>query len=72
MERSGNCGSNHPGVARFNGEWYLFYHTGANGGDYNRAVCVDRMTFNADGTINPVPFSKDGIFAPSGNTAPKQ
>jgi len=62
MERSGNCGSNHPGVANFNGEWYLFYHTGANGGDFNRAVCVDRMTFNADGTINPVPFSKDGIF----------
>ncbi len=62
MERSGNCGSNHPGVANFNGEWYLFYHTGANGGDYNRAVCVDKMTFNADGTINPVPFSKEGIF----------
>ena len=37
-------------------------HTGANGGDYNRAVCVDKMTFNADGTINPVPFSKEGIF----------
>ena len=62
MERSGNCGSNHPGVANFNGEWYLFYHTGANGGDFNRAVCVDRMTFNEDGTINPVPFSKEGIF----------
>ncbi len=62
MERSGNCGSNHPGVANFNGEWYLFYHTGANGGDFNRAVCVDKMTFNADGTINKVPFSKEGIF----------
>ncbi len=65
MERSGNCGSNHPGVANFNGEWYLFYHTGANGGDFNRAVCVDRMTFNADGTINPVPFSSEGIFGAS-------
>ena len=43
-------------------DWYMVYHRftrpegikmGLSGG-YNREVCIDRMYFNADGTIQPV------------------
>ncbi len=38
------------------GEYYIVYHRwGIPGGDGNhREICVDKMTFNADGTIAPV------------------
>jgi|GEM_PF-1235152 len=39
-----------------NGEYYIVYHRWAiPGGDGNhREICIDKMTFNADGTIAPV------------------
>ena len=43
-------------VGEFRGKWCVFYHTaelsGAN--DYRRPVCVDELTFDADGKIIPV------------------
>jgi hypothetical protein len=52
-----DASTSHPGVARFAGEWYLVYHlsNGPNGGGtYRREVAVDKLTFNADGTIKKV------------------
>jgi len=43
-------------------EWYIVYHrhplgtTGAN----QRVIAIDRMYFDADGTIEPVKMTKDG------------
>ena len=54
----------HPGVVEFNGQWYLFYHNatltidGHNGAIGRRSVCVDKMEFNADGTIKFVQQTK--------------
>ena len=57
-------GTGHHAVINIPGtdEWYIVYHRftrpegvkmGLSGG-YNREVCIDRMTFNPDGTIIPV------------------
>jgi hypothetical protein len=49
--------TNHAGVAQFAGQWYLVYHVsnGPNGGGtYRREVAVDKLTFNADGTIQMI------------------
>lgn len=58
--------TNHPGVADFKGESYLFYHTdelpsgvGEDSGPH-RSVCVDKFTYNDDGTIDPVSMT-DGV-----------
>lgn len=50
----------HPGIAEFNGEWYLFYHNavlsldGHDGAIGRRSVCFDKLYYNSDGTMKPV------------------
>jgi hypothetical protein len=49
--------TSHPAVAELAGQWYLVYHlsNGPNGGGtYRREVAIDKLTFNADGTIQKV------------------
>ena len=49
--------TSHPGVAEFAGEWYLVYHLsdGPNGGGtYRREVAIDKLFFDADGSIQRV------------------
>ncbi|WP_069658509.1 family 43 glycosylhydrolase [Arcticibacter eurypsychrophilus] len=48
--------TNHPGVVDYKGKTYLFYHNGAlpGGGGFNRSVCVDELSFNADGSVREV------------------
>jgi hypothetical protein len=40
----------------------MFYHNGAlpNGGGFHRSACVEEFTYNADGTIPFIPFTKQG------------
>lgn len=57
--------TNHAGVAEFAGQWYIVYHVsnGPNGGGtYRREVAIDKLTFNADGTIQPVTPSSSLTF----------
>ncbi len=49
-------------------EWYMVYHRiNANylarekGPGFHRQVCIDRMEFNADGTIKPVTPTHEGV-----------
>lgn len=57
----------HPGIAEFNGEWYLFYHNavltidGHKGAIGRRSVCVDKLYYNPDGTMKPVEQSGGGL-----------
>lgn len=50
----------HPGIAQFKGRWYFFYHSadlvinGEKGALGRRAVCVQELEFNDDGTIRPI------------------
>jgi beta-xylosidase len=61
----------HPGIVEFKGEWYLFYHVGTlsvgdqSGAIGRRAVAVERMEFNDDGTIRPVEQTVRGILPPA-------
>jgi beta-xylosidase len=44
-------------------DWYIFYHRRPipNDGRDHRVVCIDRMYFNADGTIQPVKMTNEGV-----------
>ena len=67
----GIYGTGHHSVIQVPGkdEWYIVYHRfnypdGINMGraaGYNREVCIDKMEFNADGTIKPVTPTHQGI-----------
>ena len=60
----------HPAVVDFKGRTFLFYHNaalsinGEGGALGRRAVCVDEMFFNEDGTIKPVRQTDTGIQEP--------
>ena len=60
----------HPAVVDFKGHTFLFYHNatlsinGEGGAIGRRAVCVDEMFFNEDGTIKPVKQTDEGIKEP--------
>lgn len=59
-----NSGTNHHSIVEYKGKWYMFYHNadisiardpspmGHHG--VRRSVCVDRLYYNADGTIKKV------------------
>ena len=51
-----NTTTNHAAIVPFNGQWYIVYHNGMlpGGGEFRRSVCIDPLSFNADGTIQPV------------------
>lgn len=58
-------GAGHHSVVNIPGtdDWYIFYHRRpipTKGRDH-RVVCVDRMYFNADGTIQPVKMTWEGV-----------
>lgn len=46
----------HGSIVEYKGQWYIFYHNGSLSGgvNANRSICFDKVTFNADGTINIV------------------
>ncbi len=52
--------TNHGSIVEYKGEWYSFYHnsklSGKNGefNDWLRSVCVDKLYYNPDGTIQMV------------------
>lgn len=58
-------GAGHHSVVNVPGtdDWYIFYHRRPipNEGRDHRVVCVDRMYFNTNGTIQPVKMTWDGV-----------
>jgi len=52
----------HGSVVQFKGKWYVFYHTSelSNGNAFRRSVCIDELTFGANGRINTVTPTKNG------------
>jgi arabinoxylan arabinofuranohydrolase len=53
--------TNHGSIVEYKGQWYAFYHNSAlSHQDWLRSICVDKLYFNADGTIQKViPTSGD-------------
>jgi len=65
-EGAGNCNTIHQAIISFKGKDYFFYHTGMMqrpmiGGSARRAVCVDYLYYNSDGTIKKVIQTSEGI-----------
>jgi hypothetical protein len=55
------CDTTHGSVVEYKGQWYQFYHNQAISGQGNlRSMCVDRLNFNEDGTIQTVVQTKTG------------
>ncbi|WP_430782734.1 glycoside hydrolase family 43 protein [Actinoplanes sp. G11-F43] len=64
--------TNHAGVVELNGQWYIVYHTAdaPGGGNFRRSVAVDKLYFNADGTIQRVIPTTGGGGGSGTNVAP--
>ncbi|MCH7411085.1 glycoside hydrolase family 43 protein [Belliella sp. DSM 111904] len=65
-EIAGNSNTNHQGVIEYKGEWYFLYHNGGintDGGSYSRSVCIDKLHYNEDGTIQRIVMTTEGVEA---------
>ncbi len=56
--------NDHGSIASFNDEWYIFYHRSSQATRFNRRVCIEPITFNADGTIDEVEMTTQGASGP--------
>lgn len=60
----------HPGIVEFKGQDYFFYHfagltlNGQKGALGRRAVCVEYLYYNDDGTIKPIKQTEAGVSVP--------
>lgn len=57
--------TNHHSIIKYADKWYLFYHSAerSGGNSVKRDVCIDYLTYNADGTIKMVTPTKTGVSA---------
>jgi arabinoxylan arabinofuranohydrolase len=62
----------HPGVIDFGGNSYFFYHNAAlpGGGSYKRSVCIEKFTYNGNGTIPAITMTAGGVVTGVGNLNP--
>jgi len=60
----------HPGIAEFRGQWYIFLHNAdlaigdQSGAIGRRAVTVEYLRYNPDGTMKPVVQTRAGVSVP--------
>lgn len=62
-EHANKCWTNHHSLVEYKGQWYLFYHHNdlSLQNDKRRSVCIDKVSFNADGTIKEVLPTMRGV-----------
>jgi arabinoxylan arabinofuranohydrolase len=54
-----DCDTSHGSIVKYKGHWYLFYHNCSISHQGNlRSICVDKLYFNDDGTIQTVTQTK--------------
>jgi hypothetical protein len=48
--------TNHQSFVEYKGQWYAFYHTALMSGGVSaqRSICVDKLSYNSDGTMKQV------------------
>lgn len=56
--------NNHGSIARFNNQWYVFYHRSTHGCKTMRKACVEKISFLDDGTIPEVEMTSQGAGKP--------
>ena len=62
-EHENGCWTNHHSLVEYKGQWYLFYHHNdfSPRDDKRRSVCIEKVSFNADGTIQEVKPTLRGV-----------
>lgn len=62
-EHASGCWTNHHSIVKFKDQWYLFYHHNdySPSMDKRRSVRIERLSFNADGTIREVVPTLRGV-----------
>ena len=62
-EHENGCWTNHHSIINYKGQWYLFYHHNdfSPRDDKRRSVCIEKLYFNADGTIREVKPTMRGV-----------
>ena len=62
-EHDNTCWTNHHSLIEYKGQWYLFYHRNyfSPRDDKRRSACIEKVTFNADGTIQEVKPTLRGV-----------
>ena len=62
-EHQNGCWTNHHSIVYYKGQWYLFYHHNAFSprDDKRRSVQIEKLYFNADGTIREVKPTLRGV-----------
>jgi hypothetical protein len=63
MGLAGNCNTNHQAIITFKGRDYFIYHDGGllKGGSFRRSVCIDYLHYNADGSIQRIIPTEEGV-----------
>ena len=62
-EHPNGCWTNHHSIVNFKGQWYFFYHTNfySPRDDKRRSVCIEKLCFNPDGTIQEIRETMRGV-----------
>ena len=62
-EHDNRCWTNHHSLVEYKGQWYLFYHRNHYSPkmDKRRSACIEKVSFNADGTIQEVKQTLRGV-----------
>ena len=62
-EHQNHCWTNHHSLVEYQGQWYLFYHHNffSPNDDKRRSACIEKVAFNADGTIREVKPTMRGV-----------
>ncbi len=62
-EQPNGCWTNHHSIINYKGQWYLFYHHNyfSPSDDTRRSACIEKLYFNADGTIQEVKQTLRGV-----------
>ena len=65
---SNNNNNNHASIVNLNGNWFHLYHNrivamqaGLNPPVFRRNLAIERLNYNADGTIQQVTYTTDGV-----------
>ncbi len=62
-EHDNTCWTNHHSIVNYRGQWYLFYHRNdfSPRDDKRRSARIEKLFFNADGTIREVKQTMRGV-----------
>lgn len=62
-EHANKCWTNHHSILEYKGQWYIFYHHNdfSPNDDKRRSARIEKISFNADGTIQEVHPTMRGV-----------